>query len=219
MAIPINVEELINQRVVESTRIEFKSDWNPNPIIHSICAFANDIDNVGGGYIIIGVEEKNGSPVFPIKGVRQDEIDKILKELIGYCHCIEPLYNPIVEPIMFQGVHIIVVWVPGGHGRPYKASKDVFSEKANKVHYIRKFSSTIVASSDEEKQLFYVSSNIPFDDRPRHWTDASTFERDRKQSLRDFIKGRCFENRKRYAACIWSTRKLKTSERGNSYVL
>lgn len=176
MAIPINVEELINQRVVESTRIEFKSDWNPNPIIHSICAFANDIDNVGGGYIIIGVEEKNGSPVFPIQGVRQDEIDKILKELIGYCHCIEPLYNPIVEPIMFQGVHIIVVWVPGGHGRPYKASKDVFSEKANKVHYIRKFSSTIVASSDEEKQLFYVSSNIPFDDRANLAADISDLD-------------------------------------------
>ena len=51
MAIPINIEDLINKRVVESTRIEFKSDWNPNPIIHSICAFANDIDNVGGGYI------------------------------------------------------------------------------------------------------------------------------------------------------------------------
>ena len=55
MSIPINIDDLINQRVVESTRIEFKSDWNPNPIIHSICAFANDIDNVGGGYIIIGV--------------------------------------------------------------------------------------------------------------------------------------------------------------------
>ena len=52
MALPINMDDLINQRVVESTRIEFKGDWNPNPIIHSICAFANDIDNVGGGYLV-----------------------------------------------------------------------------------------------------------------------------------------------------------------------
>ena len=57
MAIPINIEDLINKRVVESTRIEFKSDWNPNPIIQSICAFANDIDNLGGGYFVVGVEE------------------------------------------------------------------------------------------------------------------------------------------------------------------
>ena len=47
MAIPVNIEDLVNRRVVESTRIEFKSDFIPNPIIHSICAFANDIDNLG----------------------------------------------------------------------------------------------------------------------------------------------------------------------------
>ena len=58
MAIPVNVEDLTNQRIVESNRIEFKKSWNPNDVIHSICAFAKDVDNVGGGYIIIGIEEK-----------------------------------------------------------------------------------------------------------------------------------------------------------------
>jgi len=29
MAIPVNIDDLINQRVVESTRIEFKSSWYP----------------------------------------------------------------------------------------------------------------------------------------------------------------------------------------------
>ena len=33
MAIPANVEDLINRRVVELTRIEFRGDWNPTPII------------------------------------------------------------------------------------------------------------------------------------------------------------------------------------------
>lgn len=47
MALPINVEELIRSNIVESTRIEYKSDWNPEPVIHSITAFANDIDNTG----------------------------------------------------------------------------------------------------------------------------------------------------------------------------
>lgn len=176
MSIHINIDDLINQRVVESTRIEFKSGWNPNSIIHSICAFANDIDNVGGGYIVIGVEENNGSPVFPIKGIEQEKIDGILKELIGYCHCIEPLYNPIVEPVLFQGKYIIVIWVTGGFGRPYKASKDIFTEKSNKLYYIRKFSSTIVASPEEEKQLFYVSSDIPFDDRANLAADVSDLD-------------------------------------------
>ena len=56
MAIPINIEELRRQHVIESTRIEYKSDWNPEPILHSITAFANDFDNLGGGYIVIGVD-------------------------------------------------------------------------------------------------------------------------------------------------------------------
>ena len=58
MALPINVEELIRSNIVESTRIEYKSDWNPEPVIHSITAFANDIDNTGGGYIILDIEEE-----------------------------------------------------------------------------------------------------------------------------------------------------------------
>ena len=56
MALPINIADLINCRVVENARVEYKKSWNPEPITHSICAFANDIDNWGGGYIIIGVE-------------------------------------------------------------------------------------------------------------------------------------------------------------------
>ncbi len=62
MALPINVSDLINRRVIESACIEYKGDWNPEPILHSICAFANDIDNWGGGYIIIGIEEESGMP-------------------------------------------------------------------------------------------------------------------------------------------------------------
>ena len=66
MAMPINIKNLITFRVMKSNRVEFKSDWNPTPIIHSICAFANDIDNVGGGYIVVGVEENDGTPVLPV---------------------------------------------------------------------------------------------------------------------------------------------------------
>lgn len=176
MAIPININDLIDCRVVESNRVEFKSDWNPTPIIHSICAFANDIDNVGGGYIVVGVEEKDGTPVIPVKGIPQERVDGILKELIGLCHMIEPLYYPVVEPVLFQGKYIIVIWVSGGHGRPYKAAKDVHSDKSTKLYYIRKFNSTIVASPEEEKELFYISTDIPFDDRPNLAADVSDLD-------------------------------------------
>ena len=37
---------------IESNRIEFKKGWNPESIYHSICAFANDFDDMGGSYIV-----------------------------------------------------------------------------------------------------------------------------------------------------------------------
>lgn len=51
MSLPLNIDDLIHQRKVESARIEYKNDWNPEKVLHSVCAFANNIDNWGGGYI------------------------------------------------------------------------------------------------------------------------------------------------------------------------
>lgn len=51
MALLLNIDYLIHQRKVESARIEYKKDWNPEKVLHSVCAFANDIDNWDGGYI------------------------------------------------------------------------------------------------------------------------------------------------------------------------
>ena len=46
MAIPINTDDLVNLRVIESARVEFKANWNPESSLHSICAFANDIQEL-----------------------------------------------------------------------------------------------------------------------------------------------------------------------------
>lgn len=103
MALPVNIDDLINHRKVECARIEYKEGWNPEKVLHTLCAFANDLDNWGGGYVILGVEEKNGKPVFPVKGLSEGSIDHIQKELLGICHLIEPLYLPVVEPVEYQG--------------------------------------------------------------------------------------------------------------------
>ena len=73
--IPLKIETLLKGRVVEHDRVEYKTGWNPNDIIHSICAFANDYDNTNGGYIVIGVKEENGMPVFPLEGVPKEDLD------------------------------------------------------------------------------------------------------------------------------------------------
>lgn len=52
MALPVNIEDLLNKQKIKSNRVEFKKGWNPTSIYHSVCAFANDIDDLGGGYIL-----------------------------------------------------------------------------------------------------------------------------------------------------------------------
>ena len=52
--LPINLEDLLRRRRVEGERIEYKKGWNPDAIIRTICTFANDFENLGGGYVIIG---------------------------------------------------------------------------------------------------------------------------------------------------------------------
>lgn len=50
MAIPVNIEDLIHGKIVDWEPLEFKKGWNPENVVHSMCAFANDLNNRGGGY-------------------------------------------------------------------------------------------------------------------------------------------------------------------------
>ena len=165
MPLPININALLEQKIVENTRIEYKKDWNPEPILHTICAFANDIDNLGGGYIIIGIAEVNGMPVFPVNGIDHNSLDRINKELLQKCNLIEPRYLPVVEPYTYEHKDILVIWIPGGENRPYKCPVSFSGQKNEKVYYLRKMSNTIKANPSEIKELYSLSETIPFDDR------------------------------------------------------
>lgn len=98
MALPIDIKELIEGRTIESERIEYKEGWNPQKILHTMCAFANDINNWGGGYIIIGIKEENGKPVLPPEGIDSSQVDKWLKQLLNMGkQRIFPEYFPLHE--------------------------------------------------------------------------------------------------------------------------
>ena len=85
MRLPINIEELLGGRAVEGDRIEYKTGWNPDAIYRSVCAFANDFDETGGGYIVVGVKEVNGRPVRPVVGIDPNQIEPIEKDMVGWC--------------------------------------------------------------------------------------------------------------------------------------
>jgi len=169
MALPINIEELLSGRVVETERLEFKEGWNPQTVLHTMCAFANDVNNWGGGYIVIGLEEKKVGLAFSPKGLSPSEIKKIQKGLLGLSHKIRPEYFPIVDVTNIKGKNIVIIWVPGGTHRPYKAA-ETLGKGARYSYYIRRNDTTRRATATDERSLIKLANDIPFDDRVNHKT-------------------------------------------------
>ncbi|MBU2545361.1 putative DNA binding domain-containing protein [Patescibacteria group bacterium] len=168
MALPINIQKLIARETVESERIEFKKGWNPQEIIHSICAFANDINNWGGGYIILGIEEKNGVPQLPPVGLETNQIDSYQRKLIEVCHIITPSCTPIVSPEIHQEKQILVIYVPGGDNRPYRAPRTFGDGRSEKVFWVKKGSASVIADEQDRQKLLELANKVPFDDRICH---------------------------------------------------
>lgn len=166
MALPININDLILGRAVESERVEYKRGWNPGPIYRSICAFANDFSDIGGGYIIVGVDEENGMPVLPPVGLKENEIDGILKEMIGLNNLINPAYHPKISVEEIQGAKVLVIWVYAGDNRPYEVPDEIKAKDKKYNYYIRYGSSSIKVNKSQREELITLSGKIPFDDRP-----------------------------------------------------
>ena len=106
MPLSINIEDLLNKHKVESNRIEFKKGWNPSAIYHSICAFANDFDNIGGGYVLVGVEEHLGVAKRPVSGIPIEQLDKIQNEIVNLNNLIDPYYAPQLSVEGVDGTQI-----------------------------------------------------------------------------------------------------------------
>ena len=179
MGLPTNIKTLLTGNVVEWARIEFKESWRPETSLKTVCAFANDIDNWGGGYIVLGVEEENGRPVFPVKGIPKNKIDHIMKDLLNKCNMIQPHYLPVVAPVEYDGKMLIVIWAAGGDVRPYSSPSSFSYERGKAVpfkehtYFIRKMSSTVKPSQDELNELYSLSNKVPFDDRINHEAELS----------------------------------------------
>jgi len=164
MTLPVNISELVQGKVVEWERLEFKEGWNPEDVLHSVCAFANDMNNWGGGYIIIGIKAVEGIPQFPPNGLTLESIDRIQGELIGICYKIQPNYLPVTQPYEIYGQHILVVWCPAGDMRPYSCPSTL-GDDARRQYFIRSGSRSIVARGDNQTRLVELTAKVPCDDR------------------------------------------------------
>lgn len=185
--LPINIESVLSgNSSVEWERIEFKKGWNPLAILHTLCAFANDFNNLDGGYIFIGVEEQSGQPIMPPIGLSREKIEEIQKELLNFGNNkINPPYYPLAVPVEIQGRMILVLRAPGGENRPYQAAATLEKGSSDRKHYIRILSSTVIARGERLTELLSLAQRIPFDDR---YNQQATLEDLDKDLIREFLK-------------------------------
>lgn len=196
--IPLKIETLLEGQVVEQNRVEYKEGWNPGDIIHTICAFANDYDNVNGGYLVIGVAAIDGIPILPPKGVEKGQVDSIQQEIFQYCNKIEPRYIPTIEVVKYPNddTHLIYLKCSAGDAGPYQAPVDVYSKKQSEKktdkaidktmkYWIRPGSLTTPAKPNELSELYEKFNSVPYDDRINR---MATIDIIRRGYLEDFLQ-------------------------------
>ena len=193
--IPLKIETLPEGKVVESNRVEYKEGWNPQEIVQALCAFANDYENVNGGYLVIGIKAEDGIPELPPVGIPKNKIDDIQRELFEYCNKIEPRYIPSFEVVDYpdKDTHLLYMKCSAGDAGPYRAPEYVYDidnkdkKKKPKIYkyYIRIGSVTTSAQQDEISELYEKFNSVPFDDRINRRADLNAI---RRGYLEDFLR-------------------------------
>lgn len=168
----INVRDLIQKRTVESARLEFQADWNPcatgSQVLKTICAFANDINSLNGGYVVIGVEESGGRAVLPAKGLAGEMMDQAQKWIRRQCKATFSGYMPVLSPEKVGDSKVVVVWCPPSEDRPHRAPIAPDRHKELK-YWVRKGSETVDAeASGLLNALMERSTRMPWDNRTAH---------------------------------------------------
>nr|VFJ77972.1 MAG: hypothetical protein BECKFW1821C_GA0114237_11551 [Candidatus Kentron sp. FW] len=97
--LPIDTRRLL---YLESARVEFKGSWDEKTtglqVLHTLCAFANDFQNLGGGYIVLGVAAPQGQAILPPAGLDPNTIEDIQRWVRGKCNTPDPVYQPVMSP-------------------------------------------------------------------------------------------------------------------------
>ena len=187
--LPINMDDLLHCRGVESERVEFKASWDPATTgpqaLRTICAFANDYHNLNGGYLVIGVEERNGRAVLPPAGLSTQQADAAQKWIRGNCNRLDPPYRPILSPERLDDRLVLVVWAPASDMRPHRAPA---AEGKAARYWIRLGNETVDAErrgrSDLVRSLIAQTARVPWDDRAAR---TARVEDMREGKVREFL--------------------------------
>ena len=192
--LPINVRDLLHCRGVESERVEFKASWDAATtgpqVLRTICAFANDYHNLNGGYVVIGVSERDGHGAFPPAGLSAEEVDAAQKWIRGNCNRFDPPYAPVCSPELVEDRLLLVVWAPASDTRPHRAplqaTRGKLAQGEAPRYWVRLGNETVDAErcGTMLRGLIDQTARVPWDDRPAR---TARVEDLREAKVREFL--------------------------------
>ena len=170
--LPVSVDDLLGGRSIESVRVEFKASWDSDTtgfqVLKTVCAFANDHQNLNGGYVVVGVAESTGRAKRPPVGLSGTDIDAAQRWIRGRCQAMQPSYAPILSPETLDDREVLVIWAPPSDERPHRAPDGPQAGKRWK-YWIRVGSETVDAeAAGRLEALIEQTTRVPWDDRVAH---------------------------------------------------
>ena len=185
--LPINLDDLLRCRSVEPERVEFEASWDPHTtgprILQTICAFANDLHNLNGGYVIVGVKEEAGRAILPPTDLSTRDLEGARKWIRGNCNRLDPPYAPILSPETIDDRHVLVAWAPASDMRPHRTPA---TDGQPGRYWIRLSSETVDAEQRGLlRGLIEQTARVPWDDRRA--SDAR-IEDLREAKVREFLR-------------------------------
>ena len=190
--LPINLDDLLYCRSVESERVEFKASWDPQTtgpqVLRTICGFANDYHNLNGGYVVIGVQEGAGRAVLPPSGLSDKEVEAAQRWIRGHCNRLDPPYPPILSPERVGDRLVLVVWVPASEMRPHR--EPALSGPSR--YWVRLGAETVDAEQRGGllQGLIQQTARVPWDDRRAQDSQVEDLREAKvREHLRDLRSG------------------------------
>lgn len=161
----------------ENSGVEFKrDDIRPEELAKELCALAN----LEGGHVLLGVEDDAR-----ISGLTRDQQDaeQWVMHICRGDH-LRPPVIPYWETIAVEGKIVGVVTLPADlPDKPYKAKRG----SAWQV-FIRRGSTSVEASREEEARLYQASGLVRYDIRPVAGTSLEDLDLRRLRAYFEFVR-------------------------------
>ena len=163
----IDLHQLLSRSGVEGERVEFKATWDPKTtgpqVLRTLAAFANDLHNLNGGWVVLGVREVDGRATLPPEGLSDAEIEEAGSWIRGNCQRVEPPIQPRLFDVTFQERRLLVAWMPASDARPHRAPDPRNPER--KEFFVRTGAGDVKAQGAILDTLYQLTARVPWDGR------------------------------------------------------